>query len=508
MSVERPGERSHPEALPDEVGVVIVGAGFSGLAMAARLARSGRRDFLLLERSDDIGGTWRDNAYPGCACDVPSHLYSLSFAPNPDWSRAFSPQAEIWEYMRRVADAEGLLTHVRLRCALLEAEWDGTAQRWRLSTSDGPMTAKALIAAGGPLSEPRVPDLPGIADFTGEAFHSANWPADLDLTGKRVAVVGTGASAIQFIPQIAPAVEHMTVFQRTPPWILPRGDRPIRPGARAVYRRVPAAQRFVRALHEGSRDILAMPLFRRVALSGVTRSIALRHLRKQVPDPELRAKLMPDYAPGCKRLLLSDDYLPALMRPNVELVDQGVTAVRERSVVAADGTERPVDTMIFGTGFRVTEPPLVAHLRGPAGRTLAEEWSGGGLNAHRGTMVAGFPNLFLMLGPNTGLGHTSVLIMVEAQVRYVLSALTYMDAKGVGTVEPLPAAQRAWNTRIQDRLTGTVWNAGGCRSWYLDRSGRNTTLWPDSTIRFRRALRRFDPGEHRLTPVSEPAPTP
>ena len=319
------------------VSVAIVGAGFGGIAAAVALKQHGVEDLVLLERGDRVGGVWRANTYPGLACDVPSHLYSFSFAPNPRWSRRYSPREDIQRYAEDVARRFDVLRHVRFGQDVERANFDDDSGRWRLQTAAGDeLEAEVLITACGQLQRAAIPDIPGLERFRGPMFHSAHWQHSEDLTGRRVAVIGTGASAIQFVPRIAPVVDHLTVFQRTPPWILPRGDRPIRPGARALYRRVPAAQRVVRALHDGSRDILAMPLFRRVALSGVTRSIALRHLRKQVPDPELRAKLVPDYAPGCKRLLLSDDYLPALGRPNVDLVDQGVTAVRERSIVAAE----------------------------------------------------------------------------------------------------------------------------------------------------------------------------
>jgi cation diffusion facilitator CzcD-associated flavoprotein CzcO len=485
--------------LPAEVDVAVIGSGFSGLAMAVGLKRSGRDDFVVLERARDIGGTWRDNAYPGCACDVPSHLYSFSFSPNPDWSSTFSPQQEIHAYLRRVAEQEGLLPHVRFGCEVEEAAWDEAAQRWRLRTSAGPLTARAVVAGAGPLSEPSIPDIPGLRDFEGTVFHSATWDHDHDLEGERVAVVGTGASAIQFVPQIQPRVGKLHLFQRTAPWIMPRPDRPLTRFERALYRRVPAAQRLMRKAIYWGREAYAIPLLR-VRLSRVIERAARRHLRRQVPDPQLRAKLTPDYAPGCKRILVSNDYLPALSRPNVEVVCDGIAEIRERSIVAKDGTERAVDTIILGTGFHVTDLPIAERLRGRDGRTLAEHWEGS-LQAHRGTTVAGFPNLFILLGPNTGLGHTSVVLMAEAQAGYVLQALGHLDCDDVGAVEPRREAQEAWNTDVQRRMEGTVWTAGGCASWYLDSNGRNTTLWPDHTFRFFRALRRFDPAEHRLIPA-------
>ena len=477
-----------------EHDVAIVGSGFSGLAMAIRLLRDGMDDLVMLERARDVGGTWRDNSYPGCACDVPSHLYSLSFAPNPGWSSTFSPQAEIQAYLRGVAERSGVLAHVRFGCALEAADWDERAQRWELSTSTGAIRARVLILAVGPLSEPSIPVLPGLERFTGKAFHSAAWDHGHDLTGERVAVIGTGASAIQFVPRIQPRVQRLHVFQRTPPWVMPRRARPLTRLERAVYRRLPAAQRAMRSGIYWARELYAIPLLR-ASLAPLTRRLALRFLRAQVRDPEVRRKVTPDYAPGCKRVLISNDYLPSLARPNVEVVTDAVAQVRERSIVTADGREREVDTIIFGTGFRVTDFPIAQAVRGRDGRRLSDVWQGSP-RAHRGTAVAGFPNMFFLLGPNTGLGHTSVVVMAEAQAGYVLEALRHMRARVAGAVEVRPEAQDAWNAAVQRRMPGTVWAAGGCASWYIDRTGANTTLWPGYTFTFRRLMRRFDPASY------------
>jgi cation diffusion facilitator CzcD-associated flavoprotein CzcO len=489
-------------SLPTEIDVVIVGSGFSGLAMAVALERSGREDFLILERAREVGGTWRENTYPGCACDVPSHLYSLSFALNPDWSSTFSPQPEIQAYLRRVAEDHGLLPHVRFGCELEHAAWDDELQRWRLETSSGPVSARVLITAAGPLSEPAIPDIPGLKDFEGTVFHSATWDHEHDLRGERVAVIGTGASAIQFVPQIQPQVGKLHLFQRTPPWIMPRPDRKLTRPERALYRRAPLARRTMRGALYWGRELYAIPMLR-VALSPVIGLIARRHLRRQVSDPALRAKLTPSYAPGCKRILVSNDYLPSLGHANVELVCDGIMEIAPHAIIGNDGSERAVDTIILGTGFHVTDVAIAERVRGRAGRSLAEHW-GGSLEGHRGTTVAGFPNLFLLLGPNTGLGHTSVVVMAEAQVGYIERALDYMRAAGVAAVEPRREAQRAWNGEVQRRMKGTVWTAGGCKSWYLDSKGLNTTLWPGFTFRFRRALRSFDPSEYRL--ITAPIP--
>ena len=491
------------QGFPTEIDVAVIGAGFSGMAMAVELKRAGREDFVLLERGHDVGGTWRDNSYPGCACDVPSHLYSFSFAPNPRWSSTFSPQEEIYAYLRDVARREGVYEKAVFGCEVEAADWDAGARRWRLRTSYGELSARAIASAAGPLSEPSIPDIPGLRDFDGAVFHSASWDHDHDLNGERVAVIGTGASAIQFVPQIQPQVAKLHVFQRTAPWITPRMARPLTRVERALYRRVPAAQRLMRAAIYWGRELYAIPLLR-VRLSKVIARVARRHLKEQVPDAELRAKLTPDYAPGCKRILISNDYFPALTQSNVEVVTGGVSEIRPHSIVGVDGVEREVDTIILGTGFHVTDLPIATRVRGSDGRSLAEHWDGS-LQALRGTTVAGFPNLFFLLGPNTGLGHTSVVLMAEAQARYVRQALDHIDRAAAAAVEPLPAAQEAWNADVQRRMRGTVWTEGGCSSWYIDSKGRNTTLWPDHTFRFFRALRRFDPAEYAALPVAVPA---
>ena len=473
-----------------EHDVTIVGSGFSGIAMAVRLREAGIEDFVVLERARDVGGTWRDNSYPGCACDVPSHLYSLSFAPNPEWSSTFSPQEEIHAYLRDVTKRHGVLPHVRFDCALEGAEWDEAQQRWLLETSSGPLSSRVLIVAAGPLSEPSIPQLPGIERFEGTTFHSAAWDHRHDLTGKRVAVIGTGASAIQFVPRIQPQVGRLHLFQRTAPWVMPRRARPLSRMERAVYRRFPMAQRAMRTAIYWARELYAIPLLR-ASLSPVTKRLAERFLRSQVKDPELRRKVTPDYAPGCKRVLISNDYLPSLSKPNVAVVTDGIAEVRERSIVTTSGEEREVDTIIFGTGFRVTDFPIAERVRGSDGRPLADVWQGSP-RAHRGTTVAGFPNLFFLLGPNTGLGHTSVVVMAEAQAGYVAAALRHMRRHVAGTLEVKPEAQERWNTDVQDAMPGTVWAAGGCASWYIDRTGANTTLWPGYTFTFRRLLRTFD----------------
>jgi cation diffusion facilitator CzcD-associated flavoprotein CzcO len=478
--------------------VTIVGTGFGGLGMAVRLREAGVDDLVLLERGDEVGGTWRDNSYPGAACDVPSNLYSFSFAPNPDWSRSFSPQGEILEYLRRVADEHGIREHVRFGQAVVDARFDEAAARWTVRTDTGrTFTSRFLVSAAGPLSEPVVPDLPGLDRFPGKVFHSARWDHDHDLSGERVAVVGTGASAIQFVPRIAPVAGHTTVFQRTPAWIAPRLDRRFTRLERWLFRKVPLVQRLSRALVYWNREVMVVGLAKRRSLLRPVQAIAALHLRRQVREPQLRRDLTPDFTIGCKRILISNEYYPALTRDDVDLVPSGVREVRGSRLVAADGSEREVDTIVFGTGFEVSEPPIAQHVRGRDGLLLADAWAGG-MRAHLGTTVPGFPNLFLLIGPNTGLGHTSMVFMMEAQMRYLVDAITTVRATAAAAVEVREDVVAAYDAEVQRLLAGTVWTSGGCSSWYLDPSGRNSTLWPDFTYRFRRRTKRFHLDQHEL----------
>ncbi|WP_433078426.1 flavin-containing monooxygenase [Dactylosporangium sp. CA-052675] len=472
--------------------IAIIGAGFGGLGAAIRLKQRGRTDFVVFERADELGGTWRENSYPGCACDVPSQVYSFSFALNPRWTSTYSPQDEIWAYLRACADRFGVRPAIRFGTEVRAAAWD--RGRWRIETSAGTWTADVLIAAGGPLNEPVIPKLPGLETFRGEAFHSARWNHDAELAGRRVAVIGTGASAIQIVPAIQPVAGTLTLFQRTPAWVMPRGERRLRPWEQRMYGRIPGVQRLVRALAYWQIEATVLA-FLRPALMRLAERAALANLRKAVRDPGLRARLTPDYRMGCKRVLKSDDYYPALARDNVEVVTDAIAEVRPHAVVTRDGTEHPVDVIVFGTGFRVTDLPIAERIRGRDGRSLAEHWQGSP-QAFRGTTVAGFPNLFLLLGPNTGLGHNSVVLMIEAQIAYLLAALKTLDRKGIRALEPRPEAQARFVARVDRRMAGTVW-ATGCRSWYLDSTGRNSTLWPGSTWAYRLMMRRFDRDAYR-----------
>jgi cation diffusion facilitator CzcD-associated flavoprotein CzcO len=476
--------------------VAIVGTGFSGLGMAIKLKEAGEHDFVLLERAGEIGGTWRDNTYPGCRCDVPSHLYSFSFAPNPNWSSTFSPQPEILDYLKDCAQRHGVLPHVAFHTEVESAQWDDDEQLWRIETSQGELTANVLVAAQGPLSDPSLPEVPGIDTFEGKTFHSARWDHEHDLTGERVAVVGTGASAIQFVPEIQPKVEKLHVFQRTAPWVVPHRNRPMKRWERLVYRLFPPAQLAMRAGIYWARESFVLQ-FRRRAVGRLLERISLRHMHAQIEDPELRRNLTPDYRMGCKRILPTDEWYPALAQPNVEVVTEAITEVRPHSVVAADGSEREVDTIVFGTGFHVTDVPIAKRIAGRDGRTLAEVWEGS-MRAYKGTTVAGFPNLFFLVGPNTGLGHTSIVFMIESQIAYVVDALRTMARRGARTLEVRPEAQAAYNAELDRMTEGTVWVTGGCSSYYIDRNGHNSSLWPTFTWPFRRRLREFDVAAYTL----------
>jgi cation diffusion facilitator CzcD-associated flavoprotein CzcO len=478
--------------------VAVIGAGFSGLCMAIRLRREGIEDFVVLERADEVGGTWRDNTYPGCQCDIPSVLYSFSFAPNPDWTRFYPLQSEIRDYLRRCARDFGVMPYIRFGTEVTGAAWDEDSHRWRLETSRGSLTADVLVGGQGGLSEPSTPDIPGLEEFEGTVFHSAQWDHEHDLDGERVAVIGTGASAVQFVPRIQPRVGKLHLFQRTPSWVMPDPDRRVTDFERRLWRRLPAAQRLLRAgiyfAHEAT--VLGTIVDRR--LSKGFEKIARGHLRRQVRDPELRAKLTPGYTLGCKRITLSDSYYPALTRPNAELVTEPIREVRARSIVTADGAERELDTIVLGTGFKALDSPAFAHIRGRDGRTLAQAWQGSP-RAYLGAAIAGFPNFFLLVGPNSAGGYNSIVFTTEAHVNYVMACLREMDRRGLSAVEVRQDVYEAFNRDTEKRLGASVWNMGGCASWYLDSNGRNGVWWPGFTWRLWQRTRRLDPADYELS---------
>jgi cation diffusion facilitator CzcD-associated flavoprotein CzcO len=480
--------------------IAIIGGGFSGIGMAIRLRQEGIEDFVVLERAGEVGGTWRDNTYPGCQCDIPSALYSFSFAPNPEWSRFYPLQAEIRDYLRRCAEDFGVLPKIRFHSEVTDAEWDEGERRWRLGTADGTLSADVLVSAMGGLSEPADPDIPGLEDFEGTRFHSAVWNHEHDLSGERVAAIGTGASAIQFVPKIQPRVARLHLFQRTPSWVMPDPDRRVTDLEHRIWRRWPATQRALRGAlylaHEST--VLGTIVNRR--LSSVFESIARRHLHKQVRDPVLRRKLTPGYTLGCKRITMSNTYYPALTAPNAEVVTDPITEIRPHSIVTADGAEREIDTLILGTGFRVHDNPAFGRVRGRGGRTLAEAWNGSP-RAYLGSTIAGFPNLFLLVGPNSAGGYNSIIFTTEAHINYAMGAIRAMDRGRIEALEVRPEVYDAFAREADERLADSVWNEGGCASWYLDENGRNAIWWPGFTWRLWQRTRRFDPGEYLLQPA-------
>ncbi|MBL1076151.1 NAD(P)/FAD-dependent oxidoreductase [Nocardia sp. 2] len=486
----RPARHSH---------IVIVGSGFSGLGMAIRLTQQGHQDFLVLERGNDVGGTWRDNTYPGAACDVPSHLYSYSFALNPNWSRSFSKQPEIQSYIQGVADKYGVRDKHIFGCDMTGARWNTERSVWEIDTNQGPFTADYLISAVGALCEPNLPDIKGINSFEGEIFHSARWDHDSDLSGKRVAVIGTGASAIQIVPSIAKQVAHLDVYQRTAPWLLPRADRPYLGVEKFAFKHIPGVQALSRAAIYAARETQVVGLAKfppaMLALEGVARAKLFAEIR----DPELRKKVTPNFRIGCKRMLISNEYYPALDRENVDVVTDGIKEITANAIVTKDGVERPVDAIIVATGFHVTDSPAFETIAGRDGRTLSEVFDVSGQQGYKGSAIHNYPNMFFLLGPNVGLGHTSMVYMIESQINYIADAIEQIEAKGLRTVEVRKDVQDEFNTELQKKLQGTVWSTGGCASWYLDKHGNNTTLWPDFTFRFRSLLEKFDVAAYDTT---------
>jgi len=493
---------------PDiSVDVLIVGAGFSGICMGIKLLEAGMKDFLIIEKSDDLGGTWYDNRYPGCACDVPSHLYSFSFERNPDWTRMFASQPEIWEYLRACVQRHGLTPYIRFNTKFNEGFWDEATAHWRICASDSQagnveIQARVVVSGMGALHVPHYPEIPGVEHFAGPSFHSATWRPDVDLTGKSVAVVGTGASAIQFIPQIAPRTGKLYIFQRTAPWIVPRLDFAISKKWRERYRRIPALTWLVRKFLFFSLEWRVLSFLGDRYVRNYLENIARRHLERSVRDPKLRAALTPKYQIGCKRILLSDDFYPVFKRPQVELVTEKISEVREHSIVTQDGVERPVDVLIYGTGFHVTDQFIGMKLCGRRGVEIHDVWRDG-MTAYLGVTVSGFPNFFILLGPNTGLGHNSVVLMIEAQVGYVINCLKLMRERNISAMEVHAESQKHFAAIIRDRMARTVWQSGGCKSWYQDvHTGENTTLWPGSVIGYMREMRTVSPAEYELTPAS------
>ncbi|GAB08229.1 putative oxidoreductase [Gordonia araii NBRC 100433] len=494
---------------PIKTGVVIIGSGFSGLGMGIALKKDGRDDFVILEKAGDVGGTWRDNTYPGAACDVPTHLYSYSFEPRSNWERLWSYQPEIFNYLKEVSDKYGLGPHLRFHQVAERGYWDEDEMRWHLWTADGQeYVAQFVVSAIGALHIPSIPEIDGIENFGGHAFHSAQWDHSVDLTGKKVAVIGTGASAIQFVPEIVDKVDELQLYQRTPAWVLPRENVNIPAAAQRAFARIPGLRRVFRSGMYWGAEAGAYALNNRPALLKTVELIGKAHIRRQIDDKELRAKLTPDYRPGCKRLLGSNTYYQALNLAKSEVITDSITGATADGLVTADGRERPADVIIYGTGFHVTDSFESLSIKGKGGADLIARFREEGPMAHRGITVADMPNAFFLLGPNTGLGHTSIVFMIESQIHYVRDAIRMVDQRGVDAIMPRSEVQSAYNEDLQRRLAGSVWNTGGCQSWYLDEHGNNRTLWPGYTWRYWLSTRRVRPQEYEFLARPGSTPTP
>jgi len=507
--------------------IAIIGTGFSGLGMAIKLKEAGYNDFVILEQSDDIGGTWHQNHYPGCACDVQSALYSFSFEQNPDWSRMYAQQHEIKAYLKHCAEKYGLMKHIRLNTHVAGARFDERTQTWKLETCDSArlwayrqerglnpgdrldrkdeklpefsaLAADILVSGMGGLSTPAYPDIKGIETFTGKRFHSQNWDHDYDLRGKRVAVIGTGASAIQFVPEVAKVAARVDLYQRTPPWIMPKPDRAIRPVEKRLFRMLPQALNAFRQSIYWTLEARVLGFVGNPRILKLGELQARRHIRNQIPDRELRKKVTPDFHFGCKRVLISNNYYPALAQDHVDVLTDGIREVRGSVVVDGSGDEREVDCIIDGTGFRAQDPIPAGMIYGRNGQDLLDAWQDGA-EAYKGTTVSGFPNFFMLMGPNTGLGHSSMVYMIESQIQYVLDALKKMDRHGWKSVEVKEDALGKYNASIHAKLGDSVWQTG-CKSWYVNENGKNTTLWPGFTWQFRQQTKRFDAGQYLCEP--------
>nr|WP_255450287.1 NAD(P)/FAD-dependent oxidoreductase [Skermania sp. ID1734] len=479
--------------------VLIVGTGFSGLGMAIALKKAGQHNFLIVEKADDIGGTWRENTYPGCACDVPSHMYSYSFEQNANWSKMWSEQPEILDYLRRVVDKYDLRSHIHFGVEADGGEWDERTAKWHVATTGGAEYVAQFVVSGiGALHIPNIPRFAGVERFRGASWHSAQWNHDFDLTGKRVAVIGTGASAIQLIPEIVDRVAHLDVYQRTPAWVLPRTNFPIPHQLRALFRRVPLTRMAFRDGIYWVYEALGLGLNGHANLMRPLERIAEHNIARGIDDPELRRKLTPRYRIGCKRILGSNDYYPALNRPNVSVITDPIAQFTENGIVTADGTDRPADAVIYATGFHVTDGFQSMNIAGIGGRKLVQEWNEHGIQSYYGICARGFPNAFFLLGPNTGLGHNSVVFMIEQQIKYVMKAMELVDSTGAAGLDVRTSAQDRFNSEIQHKLAGGVWSTGGCTSWYLDSKGVNRTIWPGFTWQYWRRTRKLNPDDFEL----------
>lgn len=490
------------------MSILIIGAGASGILTAVKLLKAGHTDVTILEKAADLGGTWRDNTYPGAACDVPSHLYSFSFEPNPDWSRVYAPQAEILAYLQRVARKYAL--HIRFGQEVTRASWQGT--HWHVETKTGVFGARFLFMGTGGLERPHDPEIEGLEAFAGPKMHSARWNSRVNLKNKRVAVIGSAASAVQIVPEIAKEASQLLVFQRTPNWVVPRHDRSYTALEKALFR-IPALQRAYRAYIQKRLDF-GFALFRRGSLlARIARHFTLKNLRRQIPDPQMQRALTPDYPMGCKRILLSDDYYPALLRPNVELITEPIRQIHPTSIQTLARTHE-IDVLILATGFHVFNVSVDVYApQDASGGTGAlpsqkEEHTPSLVNsirdvwkeapeAYRGVTVSGFPNLFLLLGPNSALGHSSVWLMTEAQADYAVRAIHETDRRKANHITLKSEIMRSYNARIQRELKGLVWTAG-CKSWYQTDAGKNFTIYPGTVGAYQTEMAGDDWGSYEF----------
>ena len=493
---------------PVQTRVLIIGSGFSGLGMGIALQQQGV-DFLILEKADEIGGTWRDNTYPGCACDIPSHMYSFSFEPKADWSHMWSFQPEIQDYLLGVTAKYGLRRYIHFGCNVDRAHWDDDELRWHVFTKDGrEYVAQFLVSGAGGLHIPLIPDFPGLDEFAGAAFHSAQWDHSVDITGKRVAVIGTGASAIQIVPEIVKDVAELQLYQRTPAWVMPRPNNPIPPWLRRTFAYVPGTRAAMRAaiywMHEG----VGFAMTKQPRLLKIGDLLGKWNIRRTIKDPDLRRKLTPDYRAGCKRILNSDTYYRGIANPKTQVITERIERVTPTGIVTADGVEHALDVIVFATGFHVTDSYTYVDIKGPGGEDLVDRWNREGISALRGIAVRDMPNLFFLLGPNTALGHNSVVFMIESQIRYVAQAIAATDKAGAQALAPTREAADRFNAELQHDLAHTVFNTGGCSSWYLDAHGVNRSLWSGMTWQYWLATRSLDIDEYRFieAPVAAAKP--
>lgn len=479
--------------------VGIIGTGFAGLTAALRLKKSNRNDFILFERATEVGGTWRDNVYPGCACDIASPLYSFADEPNPEWDQLYASQPQILGYLKDVVAKNSLQEHIQFNADIVECRFLEEHGHWLLTDRQGRSTTVRILLLGmGPLNRPFIPAFPGLETYKGTSFHSAEWDTDFDVRGKRVAVIGTGASAIQIVPSIAPEVAQLTVLQRTPAWITPRYDRRFSRFSKWLFRKVPLLQRLQREFIYWLNELIGVGFTGNKTVNRLMAWASLRKLKKEVQDPETRKKLTPNYTIGCKRILRSDDFYPTFNRPNVRLITENIEQFTPQGIRTADGTEHPVDAVVFATGFVAADMEFYTQVIGRNGRNLTAEWKETGAEAYLGTAAAGYPNLAFMVGPNTGLGHNSIVHMMESQMHYVMQYIGHLEAQGEGTYLDVKAQeQQAYNNKLQQQFEGTVWSSG-CKSWYLNKAGKNTTLYPRLASTFRTETKHFTPAAYHL----------